>query len=74
MNPIRRRFPTWITGAFVVLGGIATLNVASTLTLKGLHFASENKRVMMTKKLHCFIVLLILMCFLEIGVMRLCCL
>jgi len=45
MNPIPRPFPTWITGAFVVLGGIATLNVASTLTLKALHFASENKRV-----------------------------
>jgi len=69
MNPI----PTWMTGAFVILGGIATLNVASTLTLKALHFVSENKRVKIaifsTKKSHCFIVLLILMCFLEIGVL-----
>lgn len=44
MNPKPLR--TWVTGAFVIFGGIATLNVASTLTIKALQFASDKKRVM----------------------------
>lgn len=48
MNPIPKPYRTWITGAAVVLGGIATLNVASTLTLKALQVVAENKRVRIT--------------------------
>ncbi|KAJ7978879.1 Heat shock protein DnaJ, cysteine-rich domain containing protein [Quillaja saponaria] len=33
-----------VTGAAVILGGIFTLNMASTVTLKALQFASEAKR------------------------------
>ncbi|WJX90228.1 hypothetical protein P8452_72147 [Trifolium repens] len=44
MNLIPRPFRTWIKGGAVILGGIVTLNVASTLTLKAFQFASENKR------------------------------
>lgn len=50
MNP--RPLRTWVTGAAVILGGIATLNLASTVTLKALHFASEKKRVRIFAKLH----------------------
>jgi hypothetical protein len=45
MNPIPRPFRTWIKGGAIIFGGIVTLNVASTLTLKAFQFASENKRV-----------------------------
>ncbi|CAJ2634832.1 protein BUNDLE SHEATH DEFECTIVE 2, chloroplastic [Trifolium pratense] len=44
MNPIPRPFQTWIKGFAVIFGGIVTLNVASTLTLKAFQIASENKR------------------------------
>ena len=40
-----RPLRTLVTGAGVILGGIATLNLASTVTLKALSFASETKRV-----------------------------
>ncbi|KAF7806361.1 Heat shock protein DnaJ, cysteine-rich domain containing protein [Senna tora] len=42
MNP--RPLRTLVTGAAVILGGIVTLNLASTATLKALHLVSENKR------------------------------
>jgi hypothetical protein len=48
MNPIPRPFRTWIKGGAIIFGGIVTLNVASTLTLKVFQFASENKRVRIT--------------------------
>ncbi|XP_061345302.1 protein BUNDLE SHEATH DEFECTIVE 2, chloroplastic [Gastrolobium bilobum] len=35
---------TLVTGAAVILGGVVTLNLASTATLKALNFASELKR------------------------------
>jgi hypothetical protein len=58
MNPIPRPFRTWIKGGAIIFGGIVTLNVGSTLTLKVFQFASENKRVRITifscKKIHCF--------------------
>ncbi|MED6179852.1 hypothetical protein PIB30_004907 [Stylosanthes scabra] len=35
---------TMITGAGIILGGIAALNLASTVTLKTISFVSEKKR------------------------------
>ncbi|XP_028772969.1 uncharacterized protein LOC114730113 isoform X1 [Neltuma alba] len=42
MNP--RSLQTLVMGTGVILGGILTLNLASTVTLKTLHLVSEKKR------------------------------
>ncbi|KAI4335766.1 hypothetical protein L6164_014377 [Bauhinia variegata] len=42
MNP--RPLRTLISGAAVILAGILTLNLASTVTLQALQFTSEKKR------------------------------
>ncbi|XP_027333495.1 uncharacterized protein LOC113848252 [Abrus precatorius] len=39
-----RPLRTWVTGTAVILGGVATLNLASSVTLKTLQFVSEKKR------------------------------
>ncbi|XP_028786422.1 uncharacterized protein LOC114742313 isoform X3 [Neltuma alba] len=42
MNP--RSLQTLVMGTGVILGGILTLNLASTVTLRTLHLVSEKKR------------------------------
>lgn len=44
-----------ISGAAVIFGGIVTLNLASTVTLKALHIVSEKKRVKILAKLDGFL-------------------